>query len=184
MAIDPALLEQVLRTPDSRDVRSSPVVTAVILSDPRNAAALVPALDEIEGIRSRNARRILCLFGAAAVPPLVGALLSAGVHAREAGIDIIWSMMLGENDGTVRRTLTEILPDMHVLLEDKLPLPEPPPDHMEKEFSRRICDHAFIALQELLDPDFDDFLFLSMDDRDRDEDIKRFKARGIGLRNA
>jgi len=184
MAIEPTLLEQVLRTPESRDVRSSPIVTAVILSDPGNAANLVPALDEIEGIRSRNARRILCLFAAAAVPHLVGALLGVGVHAREVGIDIIWSMMLGENQGTIRRTLTEILPDMHVLLDDKRPLPEPPPDPMEKDFPRRVCDHAFIALQELLDPDFDDLLFLTMEERDRDEEIRRFKARGIGLRVA
>lgn len=181
MAVDPQLLDQVLRTPVSHDINASPIVTAVILSDPANATDLVPALERMETIQSKNARRILCLFGAEAVPYLVSALLNVGVNARKEGIEILWSMLVGENKWTIRDTLTQSAPDMEVLLTDKRPLPEHAPDYMERDFQGRICDLAFIVLQHLIDAEYDQSSFRSLDERGRDEEIVRLKRRGFGL---
>lgn len=181
MPIDPIILDRVLRTPASRDIRASPIVTAVILSDPANAADLVPILDQVESVQARNARRILCLFGAAAVPYLIKALHNAGLYARKAGIETLWSMMLGENRWTIRNTLAQIAPDIEVLLNDKRPLPVIPLDPMETSFDGRICDLAFVGLQELMDFKYDDALFLNLDDNERDAEINRFRSRGFGL---
>lgn len=56
MAIDPRMLTQVLRTPRDEDVTASPIVRAVILGDPSNAADLVGALPRAH-LRPRVSRR-------------------------------------------------------------------------------------------------------------------------------
>jgi hypothetical protein len=180
MAIDPQLLDQVLSTPESRDISASPIVTAVILSDPANAGDLVPNLEEIETNRSKNARRILCLFGAKAAPYLISALLNTGVNARKEGIEILWSMLLGENKWTIQDTLSQIGPHMEVLLDDRRPLPDHMPEYIERDFRGRICDLAYIVLQQLIDSEYDQSLFRSLDENGRDAEIARLKRRGFG----
>src|SRR5438132_921597 len=134
MAIDPNVLQTVLHTPESRDVAESPMVTAVILSDPANAMDLVPALEQPDTIDSMNARRILCQFGAEAVPYLMKSLRNSGLNARRDGIEILWSMLLGENNWAVRDTLNQIATDLFVLLDDKRPLPDRMPAYIERDF--------------------------------------------------
>ena len=64
MAIDPNLLAQVLGTPNSCDVMGSPIIRAVILSDPANAADLVPALDDNQTLAPRTPAKF-CVFSKA-----------------------------------------------------------------------------------------------------------------------
>ncbi|MDH5666820.1 MAG: hypothetical protein OEY86_02265 [Nitrospira sp.] len=182
MPIDPQLLEQVLRTPESRDVTESPIVRVVILADAANASDLVPALNESGTVEANNARRILALFEPAAVPHLLAALGPAGLNARMEGLEALWALLVGEEKGTVRETLTVAKPSLDVLLEDTRPLPDEMPEYIERDFRGRICDLAYIVVQQLLDPEVEQSMFRSLDDRGRDAEIRRLKNMGFGLR--
>jgi len=153
----------------------------VILSDPANAIDLVPALEQADTIESTNARRILCQFGAEAAPYLTKTLRNGGLNARKEGVEILWSMLLGENSWVVRDTLNQIASDLFVLLDDKRPLPDRMPTHIERDFRGRICDLTFIVVQQLIDSRYDQSEFRSLDDKGRDEYITRLKDRGFGL---
>ena len=174
MPVDPLLLEQVLRLPASRDVRSSPIVTAIILQDPQNARDLVPYLDRVDTVEAFNARRILCLFGADAAPHVLDALQAADAEGRKEGIEVLWSLLVSDDVATRRRTLREIGSKLAFLLADKRLLPDHMPDNIERDFTGRICDLTYILFQLLNDPAFDQSLFRSFDDDDRDREIERF----------
>jgi hypothetical protein len=178
MPIDRQLLEQILRTPESRDVSDSPIVTAIILHDASNAADLVPYLDQIDSDASINARRILCMFDAAAIPYLLVAMRNAGLEARKECIEILWSTLLGESAQTVREILIQVGPDKEMLLDDKRPLPDEFSEYVERDFRGRICDLAFIMLQSVVDSEYDQSLFRSLDDNERDTEIARLKRKG------
>ena len=180
MAIDPQMLAQVLHTPKSHDVTKSPIVNAVILSEAANAADLVPALEHIQTIEAYNARRILCLFDTNAVPYLLTELRTAGPTARKEGLEILWALLVGEEAWTVRETLAAVKPDLDTLMDDTHLLPDDMPNYIERDFYGRICDLAFIVIQQLISLDYDQSLFQSLDENGRNELIKRLKARGIG----
>lgn len=181
MAVPPFLLEQVLRLPEDKNVRNSPIVTAIILRDPANAADLVPYLDHADEVVSANARRILCLFAADAVPHLVAALANRSAAARTDGLDVLWTLLISEPAPVIRDTLEQIASDLEPLFADKRPLAVELPAHIERDFLGRICDHAYLVIAEILDPDFDQSRFRALAEDGRNEEIKRLKARGIGL---
>ena len=60
---------------------ASPIVTAVILSNPANAADLALELEAVGTRRASNARRILCQFGADAIPYLLRAAATGSADA-------------------------------------------------------------------------------------------------------
>jgi hypothetical protein len=175
MTLDPLLLDQVLRTPEGRDVTESPIVTAIILADPAHVAALVPALDRPDSLEGRNARRVLCLFGPEAAGPLVAALAGAGLNARRKGLEVLWCLLAAEEPYTVLAALRQAGPGLDVLLDDRRPLPDDLPEYIERDFSGRVCDEAFLVARELLDPEYDQSLFRSLDEEGRDREIARFK---------
>ncbi len=179
MAVHPFLLEQVLRLPEEKDVRNSPIVTAIILADPANAADLVPYLERRDGPVAANARRVLCLFDAAAVPHLVAALADRSAAARMDGLEILWTLLITESAPVARDALERIAPDLDPLFADKRQLPYELPPHVEHDFVGRICDLAFLVCTEILDPDFDQSLFRSLDDEGRDREIARLRQRGL-----
>lgn len=181
MPVDFQLLEQVLRLPESRDVTRSPIVTAIILSDPSNAADLVPYLDKLDSIASFNARRILCIFDATATPYLLAAMQTVGLEARQVGIEILWSILLGESPRALREILIQAASDIEVLLDDTRPLTDDMPEYIERDFQGRICDLAFIMLQSVMDPESDESLFRSLNDRERDNEIALWKSKNTGL---
>jgi hypothetical protein len=184
MAIDPQMLAQVLRTPESRDVTESPIVRAIILTDAANVADLVPALERPDTLEAYNARRISCLFDATAVSPLLTRLQTAGPNARKEGIEILWAILSGEDARTVRQVLTAVQDELDTLFEDTQPIPDQMPDHIERDFRGRICDLAYIAVQLMLSPEFDQSLFRSLDDQGRNDEIRRFKTRALAPRIA
>jgi len=180
MALDPLLLDQVLRTPEGRDVTTSPIVTAIILGDPANAADLVPALERAGTLEARNARRVLCLFGPQAAGPLVAKLAGAGLDARREGLEVLWCLLATEDQRTVRDALVQAGPGLEVLLDDRRPVPNDLPAYMESDFLGRVCDEAFLVARELLDPEYDSSLFRSLDKEGRDQEIARFKRQAPG----
>lgn len=182
MPVDPTLLSQVLRTPESRDLTKSPIVRAIILAAAANAADLVPALEEGGTLEASNARRILGQFGVDAVLPLLSALRTAGPRARMEGLEAVWALLVGEEVRTVRDMLTNGASSVEMLLEDKRPLPNEMPEYIERDFRGRVCDLAYILFQQLVDASFDQSLFRSLDDRGRDEEIKLLRRTGFGLR--
>jgi hypothetical protein len=179
--IDAQLLAQVLSTPEARDVSDSPIVHAVILRDTANAADLVPSLSESGTLEAVNARRILALFAPGAVPHLMRALQTAGPNEREEGLEALWALLVGEEHWTVREMLTAASHDLDQLLSDQTPLPDDMPEHIERDFRGRICDFAYIVIRQLLDSEFDQSLFRSLDDRGRDDAIRQWRAGGYGL---
>jgi hypothetical protein len=181
MAVDPRLLEQVLNTPETRDVTESPIVTAVILSDPANAADLVPALEPVGSTRSKNARRILCLFGADSVRFLLSSVAGASSESNKEAIDVMWAILTGEDKVTIRTALAQVSDELDVLLNDKRPLPDAMPAFIERDFVGRICDLAYGVLCYLDDPEYDRSLFRSMDDDARDAEIRRYRGRFLSL---
>lgn len=180
MTIDPHMLAQVLRTPQSQDVTESPIVRAAILSEAAHAADLVPALEQSRTLEAVNARRILCLFEADAVPHVLAKLGTAGPNARQEGLEILWALLVGEKPWTVRETLAAAARDLDILLEDTRPLSDEMPDYIERDFRGRICDLAFLVMQQLIDSAYDQSLFRSLDERGRNAEIKRLQARGRG----
>jgi hypothetical protein len=181
MPVDPQLLERVLRTPDSGDISESPIVTAVILEDPANAADLVPALERERTLESRNARRILCLFDADAAPHLVHALNGASTIARKEGLEILWTLLFDEDRREIRESLDRMAADLQPLLSDKQPLPDFMPEYIERDFRGRICDLAYIVIRQLLDPEFDQSEFRARDNEERDQEIRRLQLSSFGM---
>jgi hypothetical protein len=181
MAVDPRLLDQVLSTAESRDVTVSPIVTAVILSDPANAADLVPALEPAGSRRANNAHRILCLFGADAVPFLLGSVAGASAESNKQVINIMWAMLIGQDKATIRGVLAQVSGELDALLNDKRPSPDAMPAFIERDFVGRICDIAYNVLSYLNDPEFDRSLFRSMSDDARDAEIRRYRGRVLSL---
>jgi hypothetical protein len=183
MPLDPQLLSQALRTPKMQDITKSPIVTAIILQDPMNAADLVGSLETTKTLEAYNARLILCEFESDAVPAFVGRLVTAGLNARREGLDVLWALLVGEDARTIQETLAAVKHDLGILLEDTRLLPDEMPEYIERDFRGRICDLAFIVIQQLISPEYDQSLFRSLDDNGRDEYIKRLKVRGIGSPN-
>lgn len=179
MPVDPQLLEQALGLPEEKDPEDSPIVTAVILADPANAADLVPYLDRTDSLQALNARRILVEFDAPAAPVIVHALRSAGTSARLEGIEVVWSILLAEEPRARRDGLLALDgTDLDELLNDKRPVPEDDiPDYIERDFTGRICDLALIMLESLHDPDYDPSHFRQLDDDERDAEIDDFRRR-------
>ena len=181
MAVDPQLLEQALRTPETGDVTDTPIVRAVILPDPVNAADVVPFLARPDSLESRNARRILCQFGPAAVPHLMTALAATpSARARAEGTGALWAILTTEHVGTVRESLVAATTQLRVLLEDASPLPEELPEYIERDFRGRVCDRVYVVVRELLNDDFDQSPFRGLDDRGRDDEIRQWLSRGPG----
>lgn len=180
MAIDPRLLAQALRTPANRDPTESPIVRAVILTDPANAADIVPALGRRDPLEARNARYILCEFGPLAVPHVLAALAGAPAGARAQGIEVVWALLTGERAWVVAEAFDAAAADLDMLLRDRGPLPDEMPAHVERDFRGRVCDLAYVVVEQLLDPRFDQSTFRALDDDGRDEAIRRRRARGFG----
>lgn len=182
MALDPQLLQQVLHTPADRDVSESPIVRAVILPDATNAAALVPALEDDDTLVLANARRILAGFGPDAVAPLLSALGPVGANARREGLEAVFALLVGEDDWTIRDALTASKDAIDALLDDRESVPDSMPEYIERDFRGRLCDFAYIVVKRLSDPQFEQSSFRALDDRGRDEAIRKLKSSGIGLR--
>src|SRR5438128_11754929 len=108
MAVERQLLSQVLSTPKTRDVTESPIVRAIILSDPANAADLVPALEVASTTEAYNARRILCLFGADAAPHVIAKSVTAGPLVRKEALEILWALLVTENAANIRSSLKQM----------------------------------------------------------------------------
>ena len=181
MAIDPQLLSQALRTPESQDVTETPIVRAVVLSDPANAAGLVPALGRPGTLESRNARRVLCQFGPDAVPHLLTALVgSPGARVRAEGLEVMWALLAVADDRAVRERLGGSAAELGVLMRDASPLPDEIPEHVERDFQGRVCDPAYVVVQELLNAEFDQSAYRSLDDEGRDQAIRQLLSAGFG----
>lgn len=179
MAVDPSLLTQALRTPDTADVTATPIVRAVILADPANAADLVPSLGHEDSLESRNARRVLCQFGPDAVPHLLAALVATGSpRTRAEGVEVLAAMLTMEDGHVVRDSLADGADDVRELLGDARPVPGDFPEHVEVDFSGRVCDLLYLAIRELLDTDFDQSSFRALDHDGRDAEIDRWASRG------
>jgi hypothetical protein len=181
MPIDLQLVTQVLRTPKSQDVTNTPIVTAIILQDPSNAADLVQALEQSDTLEGFNARKILCQFEATAVAPLVARLGTAGPRARKEGLEILWALLTTEAASTVRETLTSVKNGLSVLLDDRTDLPDELPPYIERDFRGRVCDLAYIVIQTLLSARFDQSAFRAMGSDERNQEIDRFRGKDYGL---
>lgn len=176
MAVDPQLLTQALRTPDDRDVVDSPIVRSVILVEPENAALLVPALARPDTLEARNARSILCEFEEPAVPYLLSALAGTDdAQTRKVGIDVLWAIVCVVDVRSRRSLLEESTVQIATLLADRRPEPDTMPAYVERDFRPRICDHLYVVVQELLDPEYDQSSFRGLTDEGRDLAIRRLR---------
>lgn len=179
MPVDPQLLRQALRTPEEADVTETPIARAVILTDPANAADLVPMLGD-DSLEARNARRVLCQFGPDAVAHLLTALAAdMSARARSQGAGVLAAMLTSEEPYTVRRNLAEAQASVRTLLTDTRPLPDEMPAYIERDFTGRICDQLYVTIRELLDADFDQSDFRAFDDVERDAEIRQWLSRGL-----
>jgi hypothetical protein len=146
-----------------------------------NSADLIGALETTKTLEAYNARLILCEFESDAVPALVSRLATASLNARREGLDVLWALLIGEDARTVRETLAAVKHDLDILLDDTRSLPDEMPEYIERDFRGRICDLAFIVIQQLIDKQYDQSQFRALDDNGRNTDIKRLKERGVGL---
>lgn len=181
MPLDPKLLNQALRTPESQDVTETPIVRAVILPDPANAAHLVPVMTRPDTLESRNARRILCQYGPEAVPHLVAAAVATGnARVRVESLGVLWAMLTGEESWTRRERIADSAAGLSTMLRDKSPIPDELPDYIERDFRGRVCDLGYLVVQELLMEDtFDQSTFRTRDNDGRDQAITQLLSRGF-----
>jgi hypothetical protein len=176
MAVEPQLLTQALRTPDNQDVTATPIARAVILPDPENAAALVPSLARPGTLEGRNARKILCEFEPAAVPHLLQSLAAADdPQTREGGLEVFWALAAFADVRSRRELIDGSSADLAVLFRDTSPLPDTLPAYIERDFTGRICDLAYLVVRELLDTEFNQASFRALSDEGRDQEIRRFR---------
>lgn len=174
------MLDQALRTPESQDVVETPIVHAVILPDPANAAQLVPFLAESTSLSGRNALRILCQFGPEAVPGTLAALVGVpSAVARTRALAAIWSMVIGESPRAIKEQLATAAGSLNTLLGDRSPVPDDLPEYVERDLRARVCDLAYIVVQELQNPDYDQSAFRGMGDSERDLAISALISRGF-----
>lgn len=179
MAVSPLILAQALRTPRNQDVTESPIVRTMILTDPANARDLVPALERPLTLEAYNARRILCQFDGDAAPSLLAALVDAGTVARQDGLEVLWSMLTGEDRWRRGEFLSRGQAGLVALLEDARPMVDDLPDFIERDFRGRICDLAFIIVRQLMKPDYDQSSFRSLDAEERDREIAALRRGGF-----
>lgn len=181
MPVDPGLLAQALRTPETADVTATPIVRAVILADPANAEDLVPPLGYGDSLEARNARRVLCEFGPDAAPHLARALAATDdVRARAEGIEVFAALLTMEDARAVRSSLADCADHLRVLLGDRSPLPADFPDHVEVDFTGRVCDLLYVALRELVAEGYDQSSFRALDYPERDAEIDLWLSHGTG----
>jgi hypothetical protein len=184
MALDPHLLAQALRTPESQDVTETPIVRAIVLQDPANAADLVPVLVRADALEARNARRVLCAFGPDAAPVVAQALATTATsaRARAEGIAVLWALLAAEEPHVVRARLAAAWDAITALLRDPAPVPDELPAHVERDFpDRRVCDVAYVVVEELRDADFDQSTFRALDADGRDQAIAELSGRSGAL---
>jgi hypothetical protein len=176
--LDPTILEQVLKTPDTQDVTQSSIVSEAILQDPSNAADLVGALDAGDTLEARNARKILCEFESPAVPHLLEKVADVGVNARQQILEVLWALLITETPTAKRDSLrpVNVKAKLNMLLDDRRPLPDRLPAYIERDFSGRLCDLAYVVIQQLLSATFDQSLFQSLENADRDSEILVLKT--------
>jgi hypothetical protein len=183
MALDPQLLAQALRTPESQDVTETPIVRAIVLQDPANAADLVPVLARADALEARNARRVLCAFAPDAAPVVAQALATTATspRARAEGLAVLWALLATEEPRVVQEQLAAAWDAVGVLLRDPAPVPDELPAHVERDFpDRRVCDVAYTVVEELRDTDFDQSTFRALDADGRDRAIAQLLSRGGG----
>jgi hypothetical protein len=179
VALDPRLLDQVLRAPRALDVGETPIATAIVLRDPANAQTLAPFLDDPDSTAGVHARQILCRFGRSAVPFLMRALADSerSPDGRAQGLDVLWSMLLATAPGDVRSILREVAGDARTLLGDKTTIPDQALAYIERDFQGRICDRAYLVLAHLVDREIDLSRFRAMGADERDQEIRRLERR-------
>ena len=182
MPLDPRLLNQVLHAPLDVDVGESPIVTAIVLRDPANAEALVPFLDEPDGAAAVHARQILCRFDRSAVPGVMRALAEGDRSAdgRASGLDVLWSILLGERPHTIRAVWREAAVEARTLLDDRRPIPDRAPSFVERDFQGRVCDRAYLVIAQSMNRTMDVSEFRASDDDARDREIRRLDRRVFG----
>lgn len=182
MPLDPKLLDQVFRAPRDLDVGDTPIVTAIILRDPANAETLVPFLDDPDSTAAVHARQILCRFNRAALPFVMRALADTQRNAdgRAEGLDVVWSILVGEEPFGIRSALREVAAEAGVLLDDARPIPDRMPSFVERDFNGRICDRAYLVFAHLIEPKAELSVFRASDNDERDREIRRLGQRLFG----
>lgn len=178
MALDPALLARALRTPPDRDVTSAPYVRSVALAEAAHAAELVPFLAG-GAVEAGNAGAVLCAFGPDAVPHLVQALGEQPARVREQGVDVLWAILHGEPRAVVQDALRAAAAGLDVLLDDRDPLPDERPEHVERDFRGRVCDLVYLVVRILREPQWDESVFVAADAAGRDAAIRVLRARRL-----
>jgi hypothetical protein len=110
----------------------------------------------------------------------VTALANRTPAARLEAVDVIWTLLASEPAPVVRDTLEQISAGLDKLLADRSPVPVELPPNIEDDFLGRICDQAFLAISELIDPAFDESGFRSLDEEGRDRAIAQLRRGGFG----
>lgn len=174
MAVDPKLLAELLKTPETEGVTQSPIVIDLI-KDPANADGLVSSLDADAALEVRNARLILCEFDSRAIRALFTGVSSAKANGRQQRLQVLWTLLATESASTIRESLQGVKDRLNLLLDDRASLPDVGPDYIEHDVRGRLCDLTYIVVQQLLSPTFDQSLFRSLDNAGRDREITTLK---------
>jgi len=183
MPLDEALIRRVLADSRIDDFDDSPIFRAEILNRVEAAGILVDVMWEGSPEIADRAKGMLCLFDAPALGPVAAGLARQGAQWRADLLDVVSTIIGVRDPRDWSALLGGVLPQIAPLLQDREMIDLKGTNKMEIEYEYRVCDRAYVCLQELRDPEYDAYGFLLMAFDERDIEIRALRSR-LGLLTA
>jgi len=177
MALDEVLIRRVLSDARTTDFDTSPIFRNEIRNQPGAAQILVALMHDASPEIAARAKVMLCLFDSPALGALADGAARTGASFRAELLDVIVTIIGVSDPKEWAAQLGPILPRLVHLLRDLEVVDVPGGFKMEIEIRCRVCDLAYLSLQELRDPEFDGYNFLLMEFEERDGEVRALLAR-------
>ena len=176
MPIEEAVVRRLLADARVRDFDGSPVFRS-IAKDPAAADILVNILREGRGETAARARRMLCLFDEVALPALMRGLMEEGSLWRSDLLHIIWTILAVYEPEAMPRFVAALTPGLVELFRDKSVVAPTYEFPIEVEYRYRVCDEAYVLVQRMRDPEFDESTLRGESLEERDAEIRLLRGR-------
>ncbi|HTP03428.1 MAG TPA: hypothetical protein VMJ64_18785 [Anaerolineales bacterium] len=178
-----SLLESLIRRllADQKTVYfdDSPIFREQILNHSEAVPLLVQIMLRESPALAGRAGEMLSLFSQPAWKPLLDALPPAAADERTLLLGAAWAVAQNSDPEQRSAMSAEAMPVLRALLRDKArPDPDTSQTPVEIEYPYlRVCDQAYLLLRYLENPFFDETLFRSFDDTNRDLEIQHYNRR-------
>lgn len=177
MPVDDTLIKKLLADPRIEDFEESLIFQSQILDKPEAAEILVGLMHSESSIIAQRARRMLCLFHRPALKPVAKGLSLSGALWRSNLLSILWTIISVHDFREQTAMFEEVLPHVALLLQDPSDVLPAYKGQPEIEYEYRVCDEAYVFIQRLRDPKFDEDIFRYGQTEERDYEIRVIRSR-------